>query len=184
MKNWIIILSVIGILSCGKEKKEVDKIKTQETKEEVPISKKDLNATDTKSSVVFTDNKVQQIYNQYIEVKRSLVNANPDRVRQEARKMYNSIDRTEKNKQFRATSQLLSLTKDLNKQRDFFVTITSEMEQMVKNAAITSGEIYKQFCPMAFEGKGGYWLSDSKEVRNPYYGDKMLKCGSVIHTVK
>lgn len=32
-----------------------------------------------------------------------------------------------------------------------------------------------QFCPM----KNASWLSDSKEVCNPYYGDKMLTCGSV-----
>ena len=55
---------------------------------------------------------------------------------------------------------------------------------MIKVAEITSGEVYKQYCPMAFEGKGGYWLSNSKEVRNPYYGDKMLKCGSVQETIQ
>ncbi len=38
---------------------------------------------------------------------------------------------------------------------------------------------FVQFCPMAANGQGASWLSDKKEVRNPYYGDKMLKCGSV-----
>jgi hypothetical protein len=30
---------------------------------------------------------------------------------------------------------------------------------------------------MAFDDKGAYWLSEMKEIRNPYFGDRMLKCG-------
>jgi hypothetical protein len=32
---------------------------------------------------------------------------------------------------------------------------------------------------MAFNNEGAYWLSAEKEVNNPYFGDKMLHCGSV-----
>jgi Cu(I)/Ag(I) efflux system membrane fusion protein len=38
--------------------------------------------------------------------------------------------------------------------------------------------IYYQYCPMAFDNKGAYWLSSTEEIRNPYFGDKMLTCGS------
>ncbi|NNC61403.1 MAG: DUF3347 domain-containing protein, partial [Eudoraea sp.] len=34
-------------------------------------------------------------------------------------------------------------------------------------------------CPMANSNKGADWLSSSKEIRNPYYGEAMLTCGSV-----
>jgi len=43
---------------------------------------------------------------------------------------------------------------------------------------LSSGNIYKDFCPMALDG-GAYWLSSEKNILNPYYGDKMLKCGTV-----
>jgi hypothetical protein len=36
---------------------------------------------------------------------------------------------------------------------------------------------------MAADGKGASWLSDKREVRNPYYGDKMLTCGSVKESI-
>lgn len=36
---------------------------------------------------------------------------------------------------------------------------------------------YYQYCPMAFNDQGAYWISDTKEIRNPYFGDMMLKCG-------
>jgi Cu(I)/Ag(I) efflux system membrane fusion protein len=32
---------------------------------------------------------------------------------------------------------------------------------------------------MAFNNEGAYWLSDSEQIRNPYFGDKMLTCGVV-----
>jgi hypothetical protein len=38
---------------------------------------------------------------------------------------------------------------------------------------------YYEFCPMAFNNSGAYWLSDNAVIRNPYFGDKMLTCGSV-----
>lgn len=36
---------------------------------------------------------------------------------------------------------------------------------------------YQMHCPMAFQGKGGSWLQETKDLRNPYYGSMMLTCG-------
>ncbi|MBD3391520.1 MAG: DUF3347 domain-containing protein, partial [Chitinivibrionales bacterium] len=41
---------------------------------------------------------------------------------------------------------------------------------------------YLAFCPMAFGNKGAYWLQTGKEIRNPYFGAKMLKCGEIRET--
>ncbi len=38
---------------------------------------------------------------------------------------------------------------------------------------------YEMFCPMTYNKEGGSWLSMEKEVKNPYYGQKMLNCGEV-----
>jgi Cu(I)/Ag(I) efflux system membrane fusion protein len=43
--------------------------------------------------------------------------------------------------------------------------------------------VYSQFCPMADNDKGGYWLSKEEQVLNPYYGDAMLTCGSVKQVI-
>jgi len=72
---------------------------------------------------------------------------------------------------------------DIKKQREFFVGLTEETTKILKND-IKSGKIHQQFCPMAFDGKGGYWLSDSNEIRNPYFGDVMLACGEVTQVLK
>ncbi|WP_431133885.1 DUF3347 domain-containing protein [Psychroserpens mesophilus] len=61
-------------------------------------------------------------------------------------------------------------------QREHFKVLSKDIIDMV---AITgaSNKLYEQYCPM-YE-KGSAWLSMNKEVRNPYYGSKMLKCGKV-----
>lgn len=71
----------------------------------------------------------------------------------------------------------ISKTTDVELQREQFEGLSTSMIALAK--ATKPGKAFVQFCPMAAEGKGASWLSDKKKVRNPYYGDKMLKCGSV-----
>lgn len=40
-------------------------------------------------------------------------------------------------------------------------------------------KFYRAYCPMAFDDKGAYWLSSSKSIRNPYFGEEMLQCGEI-----
>lgn len=174
---------VLSLYTCGKDKKEPTPPVLTEAKE-VVASDINLNTTDTRSDVVFANDTIDNLYNQYLMIKKGLVNADYKIVQEESKKLEILLKDTEGNKQLKATAKLISLTKDVTKQRNFFVTLTVETEKLIRNAAITSGEVYKQFCPMAFEGNGGYWLSDSKEVRNPYYGNMMLKCGTVHETIK
>ena len=76
----------------------------------------------------------------------------------------------------------MSETESLEEQRKDFEKLTTTLEPILRNS-IMSGEIYKQYCPMAFNDKGAYWISETKEIRNPYFGEKMLKCGSTKDTI-
>ncbi|KAA1242398.1 DUF3347 domain-containing protein [Aquimarina sp. RZ0] len=180
----ILIVVFISIVSCGKEKKEPVKNISIQQEEVVIASDEDLDRTDSKSEVVFEDEHITRIYKHYLGVKRGLVNSNVSVVRQEARKMEALIAESAATKQLKATTKLISLTRELKKQRDFFVTLTSETEKLISQSTITSGAVYKQYCPMALDKNGGYWLSDSEEIRNPYFGKSMLICGNVNKTIK
>jgi Cu(I)/Ag(I) efflux system membrane fusion protein len=37
---------------------------------------------------------------------------------------------------------------------------------------------------MADDNTGGDWLSLEKAIENPYFGDKMLTCGSVVKVLQ
>ncbi|HEY1025575.1 MAG TPA: hypothetical protein VGE26_10450, partial [Sphingobacteriaceae bacterium] len=62
--------------------------------------------------------------------------------------------------------------------------LTSEVEKLIKASKIKSGTVYKQYCPMAYDGNGAYWLANESDIRNPYYGDEMLECGEVKEEIK
>ena len=65
---------------------------------------------------------------------------------------------------------------ELEHQREHFKTLSKDITDMVAITG-TKNTLYQQFCPMY--DKGSTWLSTSNEVKNPYYGSKMLKCGKV-----
>jgi len=72
---------------------------------------------------------------------------------------------------------------DLPAQREVFVGLSKEVIQLVKTFGITRGTLYIQFCPMANADAGAYWISDKKEIKNPYYGEAMITCGSTVETI-
>jgi len=68
---------------------------------------------------------------------------------------------------------------DLETQRESFSTLSDNLYKSIKAFGLGGKEAFYEFCPMAFDNAGGYWLSDSEQIRNPYFGDKMLNCGMV-----
>jgi hypothetical protein len=60
---------------------------------------------------------------------------------------------------------------------------SSSLFSLVKAFGATNQTAYYQRCPMANDNKGAYWISQEKEIRNPYYGEKMLKCGENKETL-
>ncbi|TJY37101.1 efflux RND transporter periplasmic adaptor subunit [Pontimicrobium aquaticum] len=77
----------------------------------------------------------------------------------------------------------LSEETDIASQRKYFKPLSSNITKTVELFGINQA-VYSQFCPMADDDKGAYWLSLSNEIRNPYFGDAMLKCGSVEKIIK
>ena len=75
-------------------------------------------------------------------------------------------------------------TKDVSHQRDHFNTLSDNVFKVVKTFNFNAEPAYQQFCPMARDGKGAYWISKEKAVKNPYYGKSMLTCGKVTETLK
>lgn len=74
--------------------------------------------------------------------------------------------------------------KDLEKKRESFEMISNAFYDMMRAIRPNGQTIYYQYCPMAFNDKGAYWLSNADSIRNPYFGKKMLTCGEVKETLK
>lgn len=71
----------------------------------------------------------------------------------------------------------------LEDKRREFESITDAVWTLTRTVQYDRQKVYYQYCPMAFDNKGAYWLSNVREIRNPYFGDKMLKCGEVADSL-
>jgi Cu(I)/Ag(I) efflux system membrane fusion protein len=88
-----------------------------------------------------------------------------------------------------STGKLNNLLKNIQSsdeiqgQRKDFSNLSSEFYKAIKKSGLMGKTAYYQFCPMAFNGKGAFWLSSTEEIRNPYFGDRMLTCGDTRETL-
>lgn len=66
--------------------------------------------------------------------------------------------------------------------RDHFYNHSQAMITLAE-AGYHQGELNLMFCPMARRGDGAYWLQQSDELLNPYFGSRMLRCGDVVRAL-
>ena len=72
---------------------------------------------------------------------------------------------------------------EVEHQREHFMKLSQNFYQVAKAFNVNTEALYYQFCPMANDGKGAFWLSEQPQVQNPYYGKAMLTCGSTKETL-
>ena len=90
----------------------------------------------------------------------------------------------ELNKTIGEHTQAIANTGKLDEQRKQFIELSNAMIHIVKTFQAPENTLFVQFCPMADDNKGAFWLSKENQVRNPYYGDQMLTCGEVREEVR
>ncbi len=72
---------------------------------------------------------------------------------------------------------------NIEHQREHFDTLSKDIYALVK--AFGAGQtLYQDFCPMYNDKKGATWLSETKDINNPYYGKKMSSCGTMKEELK
>ena len=72
---------------------------------------------------------------------------------------------------------------DISHQREHFDILSKDIYDLVMVFGSTK-TLYKDYCPMYNNNKGAIWLSETKAIKNPYYGKKMLSCGAVKEEIK
>jgi len=146
-----------------------------------------LKFTFAQDSTINTKSQLPQLLNSYYNVKDALVTGNSTMAAASARafiKVANSIDYkviSEGNIHALVThAGAISETTDLKKQREQFASLSTNMITLAKALKLGTQPAYETYCPM----KKASWLSESKAIKNPYYGSAMLTCGNVVDTIK
>jgi Cu(I)/Ag(I) efflux system membrane fusion protein len=73
---------------------------------------------------------------------------------------------------------------DIGAQRAAFAQFSVSLYNSIKTFNVRGINLFYQFCPMAFDNKGAYWLSRDEQISNPYFGVQMLRCGYIKEILK
>ena len=143
-------------------------------------------------------NQLKVVFNDYINLKDALVKDDSKKVVNEAKSLLNNLSQVDMKlltdnevhnhwmsieKELKSSANSISNTSAIEGQRNHFKHLSSHLTKAVQLFGINE-KVYQQFCPMADGNKGAYWLSKEEQVFNPYFGDAMLKCGSVKQTIQ
>ncbi|MBL7869756.1 MAG: DUF3347 domain-containing protein [Flavobacterium lindanitolerans] len=175
IKIGIPIASLFLLIACGNgenKKKEVQ----QNNKTSVPILKN--------PAIRINDDILNAIYSQYAHLTVALANDNIAEAKLAANAIEAGAREISSDRNLAASAAEIVSAPDIDKQRAAYSKLSNEMVLLLKKAGMGEAELYVEYCPMAFDNKGAVWISATKEVRNPYFGEKMLKCGEVKEIIK
>ncbi|MDF4223267.1 efflux RND transporter periplasmic adaptor subunit [Maribacter sp. M208] len=139
--------------------------------------------------------KLKEALNVYFKLKNELVNSNKGQTIALAIKLKNSLSPiigknnvdSVLNTHLGAADSSLALIVNQKSLEGIRVEFKKLSEDFIAISSYVIGlesPIYVQHCPMANGNTGADWLSLEKAIQNPYFGDKMLTCGSVVKIIE
>jgi Cu(I)/Ag(I) efflux system membrane fusion protein len=131
----------------------------------------------------------------YLDAYKALAHDDPHKAAESLTGFKRALDRIIPQNQFDAVTRGLaakvkSLSRrlentghDLGSSRGALADISAGLKDILEKYEYKEDlTLYQVFCPMAFDGEGGYWFQDSETIANPYFGSEMLECGDVQKT--
>ena len=190
MKTALIIaVAVISLSACNSNNQS--KETTSPTTDTAPMegqANTNLNSNNPLNNVVAS----------YLQLKNALANDNSkdaaaagSRVKLAIEKADQSSFSAEQKKVFadvkddaiEHAEHIAANANNIEHQREHFETLSKDLYDMVKVFG-SSQTLYQTYCPMYNNNKGANWLTASKEIKNPYMGTAMLKCGTIKEELK
>jgi Cu(I)/Ag(I) efflux system membrane fusion protein len=141
--------------------------------------------------------QLNTVFDQYIALKDAFVESDVKKAKQAAQKVHQALAKVDmKLLTGGAHVQWMDISRNLDKQiklvissakieeqRLAFSGFSDQFYKAIKSFGLMGKTAYYQFCPMAFNNKGAYWLSESNTIQNPYFGEKMIACGDTKETL-
>lgn len=142
--------------------------------------------------------QLKGVFEKYTNLKDALVNDDPTKAKEAATTVVSSLGKidmkllSDKNahnhwmkleNEIKASANSIASETKIKEQRNHFKHLSSHLISAVEIFGINQ-KVYSQFCPMADNNKGAFWISLDKDIRNPYYGEQMITCGSTIDSIQ
>jgi Cu(I)/Ag(I) efflux system membrane fusion protein len=142
--------------------------------------------------------QLNAVFEQYIVLKDAFVQSDVNKAKKAAQEVLQALSKVDiKLLSGDACTKWINISGNLKKQMNSVVSsgkieeqriafsgFSDQFYKAIKTFSLMGKTAYYQFCPMAKNGKGAYWLSETSDIRNPYYGESMLTCGETKETLK
>lgn len=184
LKTAIPVLTVLLITACGSGNTDGDNSKSDSSNNS-GYDHAEMKESNTSSTTVqLKDGNLNAVYQHYVHLTTALTSSDMA----EAKIASNAIEAGAKQvagaETVASSAAKITAATDIEAQRTAYSSLSNEFIALVKKSGLNSGELYVDFCPMAMNDKGGFWISPNKEIKNPYFGEKMMTCGEVKETIK
>lgn len=135
-------------------------------------------------TVGLKDDLLNAVYEHYIQLTAALVDGKATEARIAANAIELGMKQAPEGSAMAVLAAKISSSDDLERQRTAYASLSELFIKRVKASGVREGKVYVEYCPMAMNDQGASWLSNQQEIRNPYFGDSMLDCGSVKETLQ
>jgi Cu(I)/Ag(I) efflux system membrane fusion protein len=143
-------------------------------------------------------NQFQAVISVYLTLTESLVAADAETVQKEVKKLLNTLEKIdmmllkgdahdywmEQSKIIKEEGKKIAGSKNIDTQRKAFKPLSEAVINITKSYLPNQNKLYIQYCPMADNDLGAFWLSTQSQINNPYFGDMMLRCGETKDTIQ
>lgn len=163
-----ILMVIIAVQACNQGNKP-----TQDT-----TAKTDSTKVVIAQAVVDTTNTAG-VFKAYISLKDEFLKSDVAGIKSAASALEAKLVVIKGCSETAVTAHKIATTDDIKAQRADFLLLSKDVISLIKGAGFKTAPIYVDYCPMADEGKGGYWLSLNKTIENPYFPEHMKECGQV-----
>ena len=174
LKTAIPFATVLILSACSN-----DNAKTTETTASHDHATTEQTQNTPSATPVLKNDKLNAVYQHYIHLTTALTNGDIAEAKLAANAIEAGTNDISGASGIATAASKITAASNIEAQRAAYATMSNEMAELIKKEGLSSGELYLAFCPMAFNDKGATWISGSKEIRNPYFGEKMLTCGEV-----
>ena len=199
-----ISMSVITLAACNNGNDKVSQTVTTNTDTTQITNTQDtsgntaINVAPDTLKTPAKDNSIKEVVEHYLHIKNALVKDDGKDAASGGKQMAEALAKVDKShlsvEQKNVYEDLEADAKEhaehisnnaakINHQREHFDMLSQDVYDLVK--AFPAGQtLYRDHCPMYNDGKGAMWLSETREIKNPYYGKKMITCGSIKEAIK
>lgn len=207
--HLILVMAVLSVACSDRRSEQAEGRETElagDEPDETPITSEqqvvDYNPADTAINITqeelpaYLRKHLQVLISTYLDIGEALISDSAEVAKTKANQLIDVLERHEQENMelklqvktfytnaahiIRQNAQNILSANELWEIRASFSAMAPAAYKLAKVADFSTKSLYYQYCSQSFDNRGAYWLSRSKEIRNPYAEQEKKNCGETV----